>query len=33
MRDQIQIDVQEQIADIQHAAESWSPQRALTWAF
>src|ERR1700676_2796187 len=25
--------MQEQIAEVQHAAENWSPQRVLTWAF
>ncbi len=33
MKTQIQEHMQDQIADIQHAAESWTPQRALTWAF
>jgi phosphoadenosine phosphosulfate reductase len=31
--DQIQHNVQEQIAKVQVAAENWTPQRALTWAF
>lgn len=25
--------LQEKIAEIQHAAENWTPQRVLTWAF
>ena len=33
MIDQIQQRVKEQIAHLQNAAEIWSPQRALTWAF
>ena len=33
MKDQIQDDVHQLIAEVQHAAESWTPQRALTWAF
>src|SRR5579864_5862081 len=31
--DHIQHNVQEQIAKVQVAAENWTPQRALTWAF
>ena len=33
MKDYLQDPVQEQIADVQNAAESWTPQRVLTWAF
>ncbi len=33
MKNQIQEHIQDQIAEVQHAAESWTPQRALTWAF
>ena len=36
MNHQIQIDsndVKQKIAEVQHVAENWSPQRALTWAF
>ena len=35
MKDQVQVqtDVHQLIADVQHAAESWTPQRALAWAF
>jgi phosphoadenosine phosphosulfate reductase len=33
VNDHLQDHIQEQIAEVQHAAESWTPQRALTWAF
>jgi phosphoadenosine phosphosulfate reductase len=33
VKDYLQNTVQEQIADVQNAAESWIPQRVLTWAF
>jgi phosphoadenosine phosphosulfate reductase len=33
VKDYLQNDFQQQIADVQSGAESWTPQRALTWAF
>jgi phosphoadenosine phosphosulfate reductase len=33
VKDQIQDDVPQLIAEVQHASESWTAQRALTWAF
>src|SRR5579862_7992898 len=33
MKDQLHHDVKEQIAEVQIAAETWTPQRVLTWAF
>ena len=33
MKNQIQQDIQQQVAEVQHAAETWTPQHALSWAF
>jgi len=33
VREHIEHDVKEQIANVQTAAENWTPQRVLTWAF
>ncbi len=32
-QDQFQIPTKAPIAEVQEAAETWSPQQALTWAF
>jgi phosphoadenosine phosphosulfate reductase len=31
--DQIAAQIKAHVADVQHAAESWTPQKTLTWAF
>ena len=33
MNDHMHSEIKQKIADVQHAAESWSPHHALTWAF
>jgi phosphoadenosine phosphosulfate reductase len=33
VKEHLQDHIQQQVADVQNAAEGWTPQRALTWAF